>query len=428
MGNAASPKDSNGRDKVQCLVCKLYFHRLDFHLPSHNLTIATYREMHGADVPLASDFAKEQAKKKPGALKSAVASLAEHDSLLRLGAAQLVVRVDTEDDAAFIPAHDEHYTPGKREMEQWEALGLALEAGENALIVGPTGCGKSTAALELAAVAAQPVRRMNLHGDVRAADFVGEKVIEVDPESGQAVVRWRDGLLPAAMRAGHWLLLDELDAAPPQILFVLQGVLERGAVLVLSANHGEIVEAAPTFRVIATANTLGRGDEAGLYAGTNVLNEAFLDRFGIVIEADYPDKDTEARILVNRTGIRPETARRMVECATMVRESWRKEECFCTFSTRRLIAWGSKAKKMNRAYHAAKLTVLNRLAGEDRKYVQGVIERNFPPKMDVLVARGEAVEGDAPLGSMDVPKAPRAPGIDFAAKAAAARRERAGKR
>jgi cobaltochelatase CobS subunit len=385
--------DPNGNEMVKCLECEKFFHRLDVHLPSrHKITVAEYKSKHGADAPTISEHAAKRAaegqKKKqtdepaPSSAKKTKVSevIAEYDkTVMRFGYAQLKIRddLDEKSDLPFVPEHDNGWLPGKREKEQWDLLSLGVSQNENVLLVGPTGCGKSEGVMELAAVLNQPVRRVNLHGDVRASDFVGEKLVDVDPESGQAVVKWVDGILPQAMRRGHWLLADEMDAAPPQILFVLQAVLERKRTLVLTANNGEVVKAHPNFRVIATANTLGRGDETGLYSGTNVLNEAFLDRFGIVIESDYPDSETETKILVKRTGIDEKFAKSMVQCAMKVREAQKNEQCYTTFSTRRLIAWAGKAVSMKDPLKSAKVAVLSRLGNDDRAFVAGVIQRYF---------------------------------------------------
>lgn len=325
---------------------------------------------------------------------------------LRLGVATIPIRAGEREG---VPAFDESYLPSTREMESLEAVAIAITQREPALIVGPTGAGKSTLFSTIAACANHPLRRQNLHGDVRAADFIGERTIDV--VDGASVVVWRDGVLPRAMREGAWLLLDEVDAAPAHILFVLQAVLERNGRLLLPGNGGEVVAPHEDFRIFATANTLGRGDEAGLYAGTNVLNEAFLDRFGVVVVVDYPEFDTEVEI-VRRAGVPAELAKRMVHIATEIRAAAKREECFCTFSTRRLVAWARKAAITRRPLYAAEIAVLARLPTDDRAFVTGVVKRFVAAKERIL---DEDLAPTAPPPDMsdpDSPWDPEVPGDD----------------
>lgn len=381
--------DKNGNEKVQCLACKergetQFFHRLDVHLTSKHegMTVKRYNQR-WPDAPTISELARSRAIAPPkDATDEATATPKASEDFKFKNGIKLRKRDLTElsaRDRTFIPAHDPDWELGADEMEKWELLAAAIYAGDNVLDVGPTGCGKSTSILELAAVLDQPVQRVNMDGDIRVADFVGEKVVDIDEATSQSVVTWRDGILPDAMRNGHWLLVDEVDAAPPQILFVLQAVLERSSSgarrLVLKSNHGEVIEAHPNFRIFATSNTLGRGDDTGLYAGTNVLNEAFLDRFGVVLESTYPNEETEIKIMINKGGVTKDVASRMRQVAVRIREALSKEECHCTFSTRRLIAWAEKSKLLKDPRKAAAVTVLNKLPKDDRKFVGDIIQR-----------------------------------------------------
>lgn len=306
---------------------------------------------------------------------------------LEIGVARLKLRkgLDTYD-RQFIPSYDEAFVADDHQLQM---LALAAKHDLPALLVGPTGCGKSSVVQTLGALLDAPVRRINFHGDVRASDVLGEKTLSVDPSTGQTIVEWRDGPLPDAMRRGHWVILDELDACPASIAMTLQSILETGHMLTLAANHGELIKPHPEFRVFATANTLGRGDSSGLYAGTNMLNEATLDRF-VVMNCGYPVEGVESKVLSDKTGISREVATRMVQVANLVRSGVSKNEAFCTFSTRRLLAWALLTRQLvvgkvaaplalEQAYYIA---VQNKLGKEDAEYVGGIVQRTlgFRPK------------------------------------------------
>ena len=377
--------DVNGNKLVQCLLCRtqgkdLFFHQLPHHLKSaHNATIAGYEESFPG-APVISDFTKEQLKKARNARMpvAAVEKVTPVPEKLHFGVATLLVRSDlTGIDQEYVPAHDENYQLDDAKLE---LLALAVQQADNVLAVGPTGCGKTSLYMELASIIGQPARRINFHGDVRSADILGEKVVEIDEKTSQAIVVWRNGMLPDAMERGHWLILDEIDACPPAVAFALQSVLEGGN-LTLSADNGRIVKRHPNFRILATANTLGKGDDTGMYTGTNVMNEAFLDRFGTVIQFNYPRPDAEASILVDKTKLDRVTADKFVTVAGFVRAAFEKEECYCTFSTRRLIRWSEKTVALRNGAPtgkhglAAEISIFNKLSKDDRKFVEAIVQR-----------------------------------------------------
>lgn len=250
---------------------------------------------------------------------------------------------------------------------------LSLEGNDRILLVGPTGCGKSSLVLQLAALTNWPVTRANLHGETSATDFVGQWVVE----KGEMVFRY--GLLPKAMKEGHILILEELDAAEPAMLFVLQGVLEEHGRLVLAENGGEIIEPHAKFRLVATANTLGLGDESGLYTGTKVLNASHLDRWAACFAMGYLPAEREEALLVSKVpGLQKKTAQALVKLAGAVREARTQEQIFCEFSTRRLLALGRKLVLLGDLNQALEIAVLNKLAPNDRKVVYELTQRHLP--------------------------------------------------
>jgi cobaltochelatase CobS len=288
------------------------------------------------------------------------------------------MRDNDEYSARYVPTHDEDWTLGEVEREALDALALAIEDDENVLIVGPPGVGKSTLVKELGAITNTPVRRLPFRGDMRVSDLIGAKSLSVDEASGQSVTKYEPGVLPDAASRGHWLLIDEIDAGPAEVMFTLFPVLEANRSLVLTADRGgQEVAFDPRFRFIGTANTLGWGDESGLYAGTSPMNEALLDRFHTVIMLGYPDPSSEVRRLVQVSSIAGGIAEKMVAAATKIREAQQRDAMAASFSPRRLIMWARKAVRMGDPVRAARYTVTNRLPRDESVFVNGIIQRHF---------------------------------------------------
>jgi cobaltochelatase CobS len=190
-------------------------------------------------------------------------------------------------------------------------------------------------------------------------------------------MQYIEGLLPQCMRNGWWLLLDELDFISPSVSFVLQSPLESHGTLSLADKDGEIIHPHPEFRIIATGNTNGKGDTSGLYPGSTIQNEAFLDRFGTVITLDYLPFDEEVKVLTEKVpSIDQVIAAGMVSVATDIRKALQEETLCCTFSTRRLVNWARKFVSLGNINKAAEVAILNRLS-DDRKIVEEIIQRYF---------------------------------------------------
>lgn len=364
MGNARRRYDNRGREKVQCRDCSLWFHRLDIHVDSKHDGVDSYAKRH-AGAPLMSDLARRKVSKVD-------------DRLFKFGIARMGMRDNDEQSQRWVPAHDENWVVGDGEREALDALALAIEDDENVLIVGPPGVGKSTLVKELGAITNTPVRRLPFRGDMRVSDLVGAKTLSVDEATGQSVIAYELGVLPDAAAKGHWFLIDELDAGPPEVMFTLFPVLEDERSLLLTSSHGgREIEFDPRFRVVATANTLGWGDESGLFAGTSPMNEALLDRFHTVITMAYPDPAAEVRRLVEVTNVAATTAEKMVAAANKVREAQQRDNVTASFSPRRLLMWARKAVRMGDPLRAARYTVTNRLPREESVFVHGIIQRHF---------------------------------------------------
>ncbi len=378
--------DGSERQKITCQLCFRRYHRLDVHLKSaHSINVKQYRDQfpHAETI---SDWARQRAS--AGQQRRADSDSPqiepprpsvgdESQKPLLFGRIALDQRRGLPDaELALVPPHDPNWICGEREKDQLESIALGAEQNTPVFVFGPAGCGKTTLFERLAALVGQPTIRIQLNQRFTADEFVGKIELELDSDTGQQVTTWKDGALTSAMRYGRWLLLDEITAAPAGVMMKLQAVLE-GRSLILTENNGEIVKPHPHFRIFASDNTNGRGDGTGLYAGTNVLNEATMDRFGVVLEADYPGRDDEIRILVARTGVKSDLAKRMVSVAHKVRAAIRAEECYGSLGTRRLILWAAATQRLGDARKAAKITLLGKMGQDDRVFVEGLIQRYF---------------------------------------------------
>ena len=181
---------------------------------------------------------------------------------------------------------------------------------------------------------------------------------------------------------GAICLIDEVDGMEPSVAFAIHQLMEDQGKLVLLQNGGEIIEPHDNFRLVTTANTLGNGDESGLYTGTKVLNAAFLDRFAVVFRISYMPAGLEADVIrarVPECGVR--LARKFVRVAADVREARENDQAYCTFSTRRLIDLARKNAQLGNLSVALELAVLNRLQNEDRQVVFEICQRHLGDRL-----------------------------------------------
>ncbi len=210
----------------------------------------------------------------------------------------------------------------------------AFTKGLNSWLYGHTGTGKSTFVEQVAARVGFPVSRVNLDSNLERSDLVGHVVLQ--EKNGATISRFEEGILPRAMKRPGILLLDEIDAGRPDILFVIQRALE-GNGLMLTEDGGRIQEAHPLFRFFATANTRGQGDEYGIYQGTRTLNTAMIDRFPVFVEFKYMKKETEMKLLsANHPDLPDDMCDQMVTLANEIRMAFANGELFQPITPRGL--------------------------------------------------------------------------------------------
>lgn len=171
-----------------------------------------------------------------------------------------------------------------------KTLAVGIRDNMPILLVGESGVGKTSAIRYIASQTGNGLRRVNLNGGTTADELVGRQMINAQG------TYWVDGILTEAMRSGDWIVLDEINAALPEVLFVLQSVLDDDAYLVLNEkNDKEIVHKHQNFRLFATMNPPD-------YAGTKEMNKALLSRFSICVYTDFPPEKTELEIIENHLG------------------------------------------------------------------------------------------------------------------------------
>lgn len=222
--------------------------------------------------------------------------------------------------------HDVNVIAGNKDVKTM--LGVAVDKDIPVLLVGETGCGKTTIIREQAIKNGVDWIRFNLTGETTVDEFVGRYELE----GGQTI--WRDGILLQAMKTGKWLVVDEINVALPEILFVLHSLLDDDKIVTVAAHNGETIKPHKDFRFFATMNPV---DE---YAGTKELNKAFQSRFPIILTMQYPTKAIESKVIAKKTGIDMASAVLMTDVAIALRKAKREGKIFYTCSTRDLMQWG----------------------------------------------------------------------------------------
>jgi MoxR-like ATPase len=378
MGSKKERFDAKGREKVQCRICFCWFHRLEVHLSKeHGTSQKQYLEKFPG-APTISQSAKKSASNS--AVKRNVGKEpVDITKPLVFGSAKLTITPDSElstQQKADVPKHDDDWEYGPDVVAYLEDIAVGIEDGDNIFMFGPTGCGKTTLIKQLAAMTNTPVMRFQFSTPITVEDFVGSDKVVIDEATGLQVTRFTWGAFTKAWNEGYYIIFDEFTASPSKITLRLQGPLE-GDDLVLHEEGGTKVPKHPRTVIFATDNTNGRGDDTGLYVGTNVINESTLDRFGTVIKYDYADAATESKILRKKTGVSKGDSDKMVAIACKIREAFNRDECYCTFGTRRLLSWAKKTVRHSDPRRAAKVSVLNKLNAEDAKFVDSVVQRYF---------------------------------------------------
>jgi len=265
---------------------------------------------------------------------------------------------------------------------------LAICAGfsrnRRVMIQGYHGTGKSTHIEQVAARLNWPTVRINLDAHISRIDLVGRDAIVL--KDGQQVTEFREGLLPWAIQHPVALVFDEYDAGRPDVMFVIQRVLEvEGKLTLLDQNR--VIRPNPWFRLFATTNTIGLGDTTGLYHGTQAINQGQMDRWNIVTTLNYLPAAVEAQIVLAKSGEydHPDgkaEVEKMIKVAELSRQGFMNGDISTVMSPRTVITWAQNALIFGDIGFAFRVSFLNKSDEAERpliaEYYQRVFGKDLP--------------------------------------------------
>ncbi|HEY4115097.1 MAG TPA: cobaltochelatase subunit CobS [Rhizomicrobium sp.] len=261
---------------------------------------------------------------------------------------------------------------------------LAILAGfafnRRVMIQGYHGTGKSTHIEQVANRLNWPCIRINLDSHISRIDLIGKDAIVL--REGQQVTEFREGLLPWALQHPVALVFDEYDAGRPDVMFVIQRILEaQGKLTLLDQNR--VIRAHPAFRLFSTTNTVGLGDTTGLYHGTQQINQGQMDRWNIVTTLNYLPHDNEVNIVLAKVpsyAATPEKKKQisaMVRVADMTRNAFINGDLSTVMSPRTVMTWAENAEIFGDIGFAFRLTFLNKCDELERASVAEFYQRAF---------------------------------------------------
>jgi cobaltochelatase CobS len=259
------------------------------------------------------------------------------------------------------------------------AILVAFAHNRRLMIQGYHGTGKSTHIEQVAARLNWPCVRVNLDSHISRIDLIGKDAIVL--RDGQQVTEFREGILPWAVQNPVALVFDEYDAGRPDVMFVIQRVLEvDGRMTLLDQNR--VIHPHPAFRLLSTTNTVGLGDTTGLYHGTQQLNQGQMDRWNLVTTLNYLPHDAEVRIVLAKVPSYDSDAGRkivsnMVNVADLTRQGFMAGDISTVMSPRTVITWAENARLFDDLGAAFRMTFLNKCDELERPIVAEYYQRCF---------------------------------------------------
>ncbi len=276
-----------------------------------------------------------------------------------------------------VPDHDPDYLFNR---EVTLAILAGFKHNRRVMIQGYHGTGKSTHVEQVAARLNWPCVRVNLDSHVSRIDLVGKDAIVL--KDGKQITEFREGILPWALQNNVALCFDEYDAGRPDVMFVIQRVLEVSGKLTL-LDQSKVIRPHPAFRLFSTTNTIGLGDTSGLYHGTQQINQGQMDRWNLVVTLNYLPHDEEAKIVLskvkayNKNDAKRKQISNMVRVADLTRNAFINGDLSTVMSPRTVMTWAENAEIFGEIGFAFRLTFLNKCDELERPMVAEFYQRCF---------------------------------------------------
>ena len=276
----------------------------------------------------------------------------------------------------YVPSIDESY---KFDKNTTLAILAGFSHNRRVMIQGYHGSGKSTHIEQVAARLNWPCIRVNLDSHISRIDLLGKDAITL--KDGKQITEFKEGILPWALQTPTALVFDEYDAGRPDVMFVIQRVLEvEGKLTLLDQN--KVISPHPGFRLFATANTVGLGDTSGLYHGTQQINQGQMDRWHIVSTLNYLDPELELKVVLskvpsldNKEGL--EVAKNMISVANLSRQGFANGDISTLMSPRTVISWAENFQIFSDLNKSFEITFLNKCDETERVIIAEYYQRCF---------------------------------------------------
>ncbi len=271
-----------------------------------------------------------------------------------------------------VPDHDASYV---FDPDTTLAILAGFAFNRRVMVQGYHGTGKSTHIEQVAARLNWPCIRINLDAHISRIDLIGRDAIVL--RDGLQVTEFREGLLPWAIQTPTALVFDEYDAGRPDVMFVIQRVLETEGKLTL-LDQNRVIRPNPWFRLFATANTVGLGDTSGLYHGTQAINQGQMDRWNIVVGLNYLAAEVECKIVLAKSeGIDEKVVANMVKVADLTRQGFINGDISTVMSPRTVITWAQNTAIFKDPGFSFRLSFLNKCDETERMLVAEYYQRVF---------------------------------------------------